>query len=94
MESWMIWAGLGVIALFLVVLYNRIVALVQRRKNAFSDIDVQLKLRHDLIPNLVNTVKGYASHESGLFTRVTEARAAAMRRTVECNAERGAPQPR
>lgn len=79
MESWMIWAGLGVIALFLVVLYNRIVALVQRRKNAFSDIDVQLKLRHDLIPNLVNTVKGYASHESGLFTRVTEARAAAMR---------------
>jgi len=79
MESWMIWAGLGVIALFLVILYNRIVALVQRRKNAFSDIDVQLKLRHDLIPNLVNTVKGYASHESGLFTRVTEARAAAMR---------------
>ncbi|HRI76866.1 MAG TPA: LemA family protein [Alphaproteobacteria bacterium] len=79
MESWMIWAGIGVVALFLVVLYNRIVALVQRRKNAFSDIDVQLKLRHDLIPNLVNTVKGYASHESGVFARVTEARASAMR---------------
>ncbi len=79
METWMIWAVLGVIVLLLVVLYNRIVALVQRRKNAFSDIDVQLKLRHDLVPNLVNTVKGYAAHESGLFEKVTNARAAAMR---------------
>jgi LemA protein len=79
MENWIIWAVLGLIALFLVVLYNRIVALVQRRKNAFSDIDVQLKLRHDLVPNLVNTVKGYAAHESSVFERVTEARATAMR---------------
>jgi LemA protein len=79
MENWIIWVVLGLIALFLVVLYNRIVALIQRRKNAFSDIDVQLKLRHDLVPNLVNTVKGYAAHESGLFQRVTEARATAMR---------------
>lgn len=79
MESWVFWAVLGLIALFLVVLYNRIIALVQRRKNAFSDIDVQLKLRHDLVPNLVNTVKGYATHESGVFERVTEARATAMR---------------
>ncbi len=79
METWMIWAVLGVIVLLLVVLYNRIVALVQRRKNAFSDIDVQLKLRHDLVPNLVNTVKGYATHESGVFEKVTNARAAAMR---------------
>ncbi|MDP2205492.1 MAG: LemA family protein [Alphaproteobacteria bacterium] len=79
MENWIIWIVLGLIALFLVVLYNRIVALVQRRKNAFSDIDVQLKLRHDLVPNLVNTVKGYAAHESGVFERVTEARATAMR---------------
>lgn len=79
METWMMWAVLGVIVLLLVLLYNRIVALVQRRKNAFSDIDVQLKLRHDLIPNLVNTVKGYATHESGVFERVTNARATAMR---------------
>ena len=50
MESWIVWVILGLIAFFLVVLYNRIVALVQRRKNAFSDIDVQLKLRHDLVP--------------------------------------------
>lgn len=79
MESWMIWAALGAVALLLVVLYNRIVALVQRRKNAFSDIDVQLKLRYDLVPNLVETVKGYASHEKGLFEKVTQARATAMR---------------
>lgn len=78
-DNWMIWAVLGAAALFLVVLYNRIVALVQRRKNAFSDIDVQLKLRHDLIPNLVETVKGYAAHEKGVFEKVTEARATALR---------------
>lgn len=79
MDSWMIWAGLGLIVVFFIVLYNRIIALVQSRKNAFSDIDVQLKLRHDLVPNLVETVKGYASHESGVFEKVTEARATAMR---------------
>lgn len=73
---------LGVAALIVVIfigIYNRIIALVQRRKNAFSDIDVQLKLRHDLIPNLVETVKGYAAHEKGVFEKVTEARATAMR---------------
>jgi len=79
MENWMIWVGVGVVALMLIGLYNRIVALVQRRKNAFSDIDVQLKLRHDLIPNLVETVKGYAAHEKGVFESVTQARATAMR---------------
>ena len=79
MQGWMIWAGLGALALFFIVLFNRIVALVQRRKNAFSDIDVQLKLRHDLIPNLVATVKGYAGHEKGVFESVTAARATAMR---------------
>ncbi len=60
-------------------IYNRFVKLRQRRRNAFSDIDVQLKLRHDLIPNLVNTVKGYAKHEDKVLTEVTEARASAMR---------------
>ena len=79
MENWMIWAALGAVLVFIVVLYNRIVALVQRRKNAFSDIDVQLKMRHDLIPNLVESVKGYAAHEKGVFEKVTEARATAMR---------------
>lgn len=69
---------LGVVVVMFIGIYNRIVALVQRRKNAFSDIDVQLKLRHDLIPNLVNTVKGYATHEKGVFEQVTAARARAM----------------
>ncbi len=70
----------GVVLLF-IVLYNRIIALKETRKNAFSDIDVQLKQRHDLIPNLVNTVKGYAAHESDLLQRVTDARANAMRQS-------------
>jgi LemA protein len=79
MEPWMIFAALGAVVLLAIVLYNRIITLVQTRKNAFSDIDVQLKLRHDLIPNLVETVKGYASHEKGVFEQVTAARASAMR---------------
>ncbi len=72
----------GVIVLFAIMIFNRLVALRQACKNAFSDIDVQLKQRHDLIPNLVETVKGYAAHESGVFTKVTEARASAMRATT------------
>jgi LemA protein len=79
MESWMVWAVLAGVALLFIVLYNRIIALLQTRKNAFADIDVQLKLRQDLIPNLVDTVRGYAGHEKSLFEKVTEARAAAMR---------------
>ena len=67
METWMIWVILAVVAVLFIGLYNRIVKLVQTRKNAFSDIDVQLKLRHDLIPNLVDTVKGYAKHEKELL---------------------------
>ena len=66
------------IAAFLVVTYNRLVTLRQRVKEASSDIDVQQKRRYDLIPNLVETVKGYASHESAVFERVSEARARAM----------------
>lgn len=66
------------IVLFGIFLFNRLVSLRQAWNRAASDIDVQLKLRHDLIPNLVETVKGYASHESGVFTAVTQARAAAM----------------
>lgn len=68
---------LGLIALvggYLIILYNRLVALRQNRSNAFSDIEVQLKQRFDLIPNLVETVKGYASHEKEVFQKVTEAR--------------------
>lgn len=67
-----------VVALVVVVIYNNFVKLVNRTKEAWSDIDVQLKRRYDLIPNLVNTVKGYAKHEQGTLTKVTEMRAAAM----------------
>jgi LemA protein len=70
---------IALVALFAIVTYNRLVALRQAWKQAFADIDVQLKQRHDLVPNLVETVKGYAAHESGVFTKVTEARATAMR---------------
>src|SRR5882672_6071509 len=73
---------LAAVAVFGIVIYNRLVALRQTYKNAFADIDVQLKQRHDLVPNLVETVKGYAAHESGVFQKVTEARANAMRATT------------
>ncbi len=62
-----------------VVTYNGLIKLKVRTDEAWSDIDVQLKRRHDLIPNLVNTVKGYAAHEKELFEKVTEARANAMK---------------
>ncbi|PID68419.1 MAG: hypothetical protein CR968_01755 [Flavobacteriia bacterium] len=67
-----------VIAMYAVILYNRLVALRNRRENAFADIDVQLRQRHDLVPQLVDTVKGYASHEKELLTEITRARSAAM----------------
>src|SRR5258708_9858740 len=72
---------IAVIAFYVIFAYNRLVALSQAWRRAFSDIDVQLKQRHDLIPNLVETVKGYAAHESGVLTKVAEARASAMRAT-------------
>ena len=72
------------LVLWMVSLYNRLVSLRNRRQNAFADIDVQLRQRHDLVPQLVETVKGYASHEKELLLRVTEARSAAMgARTID-----------
>jgi len=69
---------IGAIALWVVLMYNRLITLRNRVREAFSDIDVQLKRRYDLIPNLVNTVKGYATHERELLEKVTEARTRAM----------------
>jgi LemA protein len=66
------------IAVWTSSLYNNLVRLRNRRQNAFADIDVQLRQRHDLVPQLVETVKGYASHERELLTKVTEARSAAI----------------
>ena len=70
------------ILLVILVLYNKLVRLMINAKEAWADIDVQLKRRYDLIPNLMETVKGYAAHESGVFEKVTEARAAAMGATT------------
>ena len=68
----------AVVVLWIVFAYNSLVALKNRAKEAWSDIDVQLKRRYDLIPNLVETVKGYAAHERELFEKVTQARTQAM----------------
>ena len=90
----MIWVVVGIavivllIATFLVVLYNRLVRLRNRVENAWAQIEVQLRRRYDLIPNLVETVKGYASHERATFEEVTKARMAAQQaRTVPEQAE-------
>ncbi len=69
---------LALIVLSFVLFYNRLVRLRNRVDNAWAQIEVQLKRRHDLIPNLVETVKGYAAHERGTFEAVTQARAAAQ----------------
>ena len=71
-------AIVAVIILWVVFAYNSFVRLINRAKEAWADIDVQLKRRYDLIPNLVSTVKGYAAHESSVFENVTKARSVAM----------------
>ena len=70
------------IAIWVISLYNNLVKLRNRRQNAFADIDVQLRQRHDLVPQLVETVKGYALHEKDLLVRITEARTVAMAATA------------
>lgn len=69
---------IGAVALIAIGMYNSLITLRNRCDNGWSQIDVQLRRRYDLIPNLVETVKGYAKHESGVFERVTQARAAAV----------------
>ncbi len=81
--DWVIIAVVGGFALYGVVTYNNFVKLTQRTKEAWADIDTQLKRRYDLIPNLVETVKGYAAHERGVFDEVTEARAKATQVHVD-----------
>ena len=66
------------VVVWVILTYNRLISLRNRAKEAFSDIDVQLKRRYNLIPNLVKTVQGYATHEKGVLEKVTQARAQAM----------------
>ncbi len=75
---WIILGIVAIIGIFLWATYNSLVTLKLRVDEAWSDITVQLKRRLDLIPNLVNSVKGYAAHESGVFEKVTQARANAL----------------
>jgi len=75
---WIFIAVIVVFGLLLVGMYNGLVQLRVRADNAWSDIDIQLKRRHDLIPNLVETVKGYATHEKGTFENIARYRSAAM----------------
>lgn len=77
----LLWALFGIAAIvivWLVATYNGLITLRNRTDEAWSDIDVQLKRRYDLIPNLIETVKGYVKHEEGVFLKVTEARTRAM----------------
>ena len=77
-STWIILGVIVVLLVFAVSVYNGLIALRQRVNQSFADIDVQLKQRHDLIPNLVETVKGYAAHERGTLEAVVQARNAAM----------------
>jgi len=87
------WIPLGIVVvlvLWFIGVFNKIVVLRNRTQEAWSDIDVQHKRRHDLIPNLVETVKGYAKHEDSVFTKVTEARANAISAEKSGNAAEAA----
>jgi LemA protein len=81
MDGYGFWIFLGIVALivvWIISIYNGLVAMRQRANQSFADIDVQLKQRHDLIPNLVETVKGYAAHEKSTLDAVVQARNAAV----------------
>jgi LemA protein len=78
MGTWIVLGIIAVVLLWLVGVYNGLVSLRQRCKQAFADIDVQLKQRHDLVPNLVETVKGYAAHERETLDAVVKARNSAV----------------
>ncbi len=80
--GWIVLAIVVLLGIFLAGMYNSLVQLRVRSESAWSDIDVQLKRRHDLIPNLVETVKGYAAHEKGTFENIAKWRSAAMSATA------------
>src|SRR5436853_6808694 len=81
MVAWIILCVLVLVLVFVIGMYNSLVQLRVRADSAWSDIDIQLKRRHDLIPNLVETVKGYAVHEKGTFENIAKFRSQAMQAT-------------
>ena len=80
---WILGGVVGLLALYFIITYNKFIKLMQRSNEAWADIDVQLKRRYDLIPNLIDTVKGYAAHERETLDQVTQARAAATQTHVD-----------
>ena len=89
-SAWIILGVIVVLVLFVITTYNGLVTLRQRVNQSFADVDVQLKQRHDLIPNLVETVKGYAAHERGTLEAVIQARNAAVAAQGQGPAAQGA----
>ena len=87
MTGWIIIGAIVLLVLYVIVIYNGLIRLKVRVQNAWSQIDNQLKRRNDLIPNLIETVKGYAKHEKELFEQVTEARARSMGGNIHEQAE-------
>src|SRR5512140_512414 len=81
MGFWILLIVVFAVIVFVISIYNSLVSLRVRADNAWSDIDIQLKRRHDLIPNLVETVKGYAAHEKGTFENIARYRTSAMQAT-------------
>jgi LemA protein len=89
---WVVGVVSGAVVLYVAWTYNRLVGLGKRADGAWSDIDVQLKRRWDLVPALVETVKGYAGHESSTLREVTEARTRATANAAQKPSDRGAPE--
>ncbi len=81
MATWIIWVIIGFILLTVLIIYNSLIRARNRVRNAFSQIDVQLKKRYDLVPNLIETVKGYMTHEKETLTKITQLRNQAMSAT-------------
>src|SRR6188508_82136 len=77
-STWIVLGAIALLVIWVIIIYNGLVAMRQRVNQAFADVDVQLKQRHDLVPNLVETVKGYAAHERGTLEAVVQARNAAV----------------
>ena len=86
MINWIILGVIALVVIYFISLYNKFVSLTQRTKEAWADIDVQLKRRYDLIPNLIETVKGYAAHERETLESVTAARTTATQTHIDAGA--------